>query len=151
MIYDSIKNSRLYEGLGPDFRAVFEFIGKTDFEKTAPGRYPFKGDVYYMVQSYETKPESEGFFEAHRKFIDLQYIVSGRERHGFAHLPVLKQKDPYNGEKAFASYEGKGSSLVLDKGYFAIYFPEDAHMPNLRAGSAAEKTIKAVFKIPVTV
>ncbi|MCL2480024.1 MAG: YhcH/YjgK/YiaL family protein [Treponema sp.] len=149
MIFDSIKNSRLYTGLGSDFKKVFEFINKTNLENKAAGRYPLEGSVYYLVQEYETKPESEGFFEAHRKFIDLQYIARGSERHNFTNISALKLKTPYDDEKDFAAYEGQGNSLVLNRGFFAIYYPDDAHMPNLKAGSAPEKMLKVVFKIPV--
>ena len=151
MICDSIKNLKLYCGLSPDFKEVNDFIMSNDLEKTPPGRYTLKGDIYYMVQNYETKPESEGFFEAHRKFIDLQYVVSGKERHNYAHLSNLKVREQYNAEKDMASYDGDGTScsLILNKGFFAVYFPEDAHMPNLRIGKDPEKMIKVVFKIPV--
>jgi YhcH/YjgK/YiaL family protein len=105
--------------------------------------------MYYLVQKYETKTESEGYFEAHRKFIDLQDIVSGKERHGYAPLSFLKQRDPYNEEKDLVIYDGKGSFLTLDEGFFAIYFPEDGHMPNIRTGTDPEKMVKVVVKIPV--
>jgi YhcH/YjgK/YiaL family protein len=149
MIFDTIKNSKLYTGLGPDLKTAFEFIGNNNFKNAPPGRYPLKGGMYYNVQHYETKAESEGFFEAHRKFIDLQYIVSGKERHGYAHLSLLKQRDPYNEEKDLVVYDGKGSFFTLDEGFFAIYFPEDAHMPNIRTGADPVKMVKVVFKIPV--
>jgi YhcH/YjgK/YiaL family protein len=103
-----------------------------------------------MVQNYETKPEPEGFFEVHRKYIDLQYVVSGKERHDFAHLSAMKQRNPYDAEKDILVLDGKGFSLVLEAGFFVIYYPEDAHMPNLRTGSEAQKMIKVVVKIPVT-
>ena len=149
MIFDSMNNYKLYAGLGSGFKKAFEFITENQFEKTAPGRYPMKGGMYYMVQNYETKPESEGFFEAHRKFIDLQYVIKGKERHDYAHLSLMKIKGKYDEEKDMAVYTGKGSSLILNKGFFVIYFPEDVHMPNIRTGSAGEKNIKVVVKIPV--
>ena len=149
MIYDKLGNSGLYAGLGQDFREVFEFIGKSSPENSPPGRYDLKNGVYYMVQQYETKPVADGIFEAHRKYIDVQLIVSGRERHDFIHLSMLKEKTPYDSAKDAALYEGKGNTLILEKGFFAIYFPEDGHMPNISAGSNPEKTTKIVFKIPV--
>ena len=149
MIFDNIKNHKLYTVLGPNFKEAFEFVTGNQFEKTAPGRYPLKGEMYYMVQNYETKPESEGFFETHRKFIDLQYVISGKECHGYAHSSLMKERDPYNEEKDMTVYDGKGSSLILEKGFFVIYFPEDAHMPNIKTGNSPEKMIKVVVKIPV--
>ncbi|MDR2376530.1 MAG: YhcH/YjgK/YiaL family protein [Treponema sp.] len=149
MILDRIENSKLYAGLGSDFKAAFEFIAANHFEKAAPGRYVLRGDMYYMLQDYETKPLSEGFFEAHRKYIDLQYVVSGRERHDYANISTLNLRDTYNAEKDLVVYDGKGYSFVVSRGFFAVYFPEDAHMPNLRIDGKPEKMIKVVVKIPV--
>ena len=103
MIFDSIKNFKLYSGLGKNFQEAFDFVTSNDFTKTPPGRYDLKGGMYYMVQNYETKPEPEGFFEAHRMYIDLQYVVSGRERHDFSHLSSLKQRTPYDAEKGIVA------------------------------------------------
>jgi YhcH/YjgK/YiaL family protein len=148
MIFDHKINFKLYFGLGKSFSEAFELISSDRLEKI-PGRYDLKNGVYYMVQNYETKPESEGFFEAHRKYIDLQYIVSGKERHGVAHVSALTLRTNYDAEKDLEIYDGYGSNLVLDAGFFSIYFPEDAHMPNLMIGAKAEKMTKVVFKIPV--
>ncbi|MCL2831782.1 MAG: YhcH/YjgK/YiaL family protein [Treponema sp.] len=151
MIFDSIKNGCLYTGLGPGFKEAFEFINKTGgigMAKLPIGRHDLAGGVYCLVQEYETKPQSQGMFEAHRKYIDLQYIISGRERQNFANCGDLRLTVPYNEEKDLTVYEGAGSSLVLNSGFFAVYFPDDVHMPNLQAAGAPEKTIKAVFKIP---
>ena len=148
MIFDHKNNFGLYTGLGKNFKEAFELITGDGLEKK-PGRYELKNGVYYMVQSYETKPENEGFFETHRKYIDLQYIVSGKERHGVAHVSILTLRTPYDAEKDLVVYDGHGSSLILDTGFFSIYFPEDAHMPNLRVGSDPEKMAKVVAKIPV--
>jgi YhcH/YjgK/YiaL family protein len=149
MILDRIENSKLYRGLSLDFKAAFEFIEASRFEKAVPGTYELQGAMYYMLQNYETKPESEGFFETHRKYIDLQYVISGKERHDYAHSSTLKVRNPYNPEKDLVVYDGKGCSFVLNQGFFVVYFPEDAHMPNLRIDGNPEKMIKVVVKIPV--
>jgi YhcH/YjgK/YiaL family protein len=149
MILDRIENSKLYTGLRPDFKEAFECLTNTRFETAAPGRYELKGDMYYTVQNYETKPESKGFFETHRRYIDLQYVISGKERHDYANSSTLKVRDPYNAEKDLVVYDGKGCTFIVNQGFFVIYFPEDAHMPNLQAGGNPEKMIKVVVKIPV--
>ena len=146
MILDNIKNFRLYTGLGPNFKEALELLANDKYKKE-PGRYELSGGAFYLVQSYETKPE--GVFESHRKYIDLQFIVSGKERHDYAYLPTVKVRDPYSEEKDCALYTGAGSSFVLNSGTFAVYFPDDVHMPNLEAGSGPEKNLKVVVKIPV--
>jgi len=148
MIYDSIKNLKLYTALGKRFKEAEEFIAGKHFKKTA-GRYELKNGMYYMVQDYETKPDAEGFFESHKKFIDLQYIVKGKERHEVANSSTLKVRNRYDAEKDLVVYDGSGFGVILDKGYFVIYFPEDAHMPNMRVDKKPEKMLKVVFKIPV--
>jgi YhcH/YjgK/YiaL family protein len=149
MVLDHIENSKIYTGLGSSFKEVFEFIGKNHFEKILPGQYALKDDMYYMLQNYETKLESEGFFETHRRYIDLQYVVYGKERHDYAHFSTLKVRDPYDAGKDLVVYDGKGCGFILNQGFFVIYFPEDAHMPNLRIDNKPEKMIKVVVKIPL--
>jgi len=147
MIFDNIKNYELYAGVKYNLKEAFELIINNRFEKT-PGRYELKNGLYYLVQNYETKPVSEGRFEAHRKFIDLQYIVNGKERHDAASIEGLTVRDNYNEEKDIIFYNGAGSTLILDAGFFAVYFPEDGHMPNLRTGELPEAVTKIVVKIP---
>ena len=149
MIADTIKNYKLYTGLGDNFREAFDFINTQDSEKIPPGRYELKGSMYYMIQNFETKPESEGFFESHCKYIDLQYVIRGRERIDYNHVSALTLRDPYDEGKDMVVYDGAGYRYILNPGFFVVYFPEDAHMPNLWAAKGPEKIFKAVVKIPV--
>ena len=152
MIFDNIKNYELYTGGKIEFKEAFELIVNKKYEKT-PGRYELNNGLFYMVQSYETKPVSEGKFEAHRKFIDLQYIADGKERHDAANISGLTVRDDYNAEKDIIFYnENAGSAccstLILNTGFFAIYFPEDGHMPNLGISDNYENVTKVIVKIP---
>jgi len=147
MIFDNIRNYELYAGGKNNLKEAFELISCKKFENL-PGRYELENGLYYLVQSYETKPLSEGRFEAHRKYIDLQYIAYGKERHDAACICDLTQQDEYNSEKDIIFYNGSGSTLIINEGFFAVYFPQDAHMPNLRVGGSPEKVTKIVIKIP---
>ena len=98
MIYDSIENLKLYTGLGPNFKESYDFIMGGRYEKKA-GRYDLSNGMYYMTQEYDTRPEAEGFFETHKKFIDLHYVLKGKERHDIAHVSAMKERIPYNAEK----------------------------------------------------
>jgi YhcH/YjgK/YiaL family protein len=149
MIFDSINNLKLYTGLGSDFKAVCDFVAGKDFEKMAAARYDFVNGIYYTVQNYKTRSESEALFETHRKYIDLQYMVKGRERHYVTHVSALKPNGEYNEERDMDFYDGEGDSLVLKTGFFVIYFPDDGHKPNISLAKDPENIIKVVFKIPV--
>ena len=79
MIFDSIKNRALYEKMNPKFTVAFDFIEKVMKEGAEVGKYELCGsDVFAMVQEYEPKEDS-GVFEAHKNYIDIQFILSGKE------------------------------------------------------------------------
>ncbi|MHB8088995.1 MAG: YhcH/YjgK/YiaL family protein, partial [Anaerolineaceae bacterium] len=80
-----------------------------------------------------TKPLAEGKWEAHRRYLDVQYMLSGCERIDFALLHTMKLGE-YNAEKDFQAMSGSGSTLNLVEGSFAVFFPQDAHMPGLAVG-----------------
>ena len=87
-----------------------------------------------------------GKWEAHRKYIDIQYVLSGRERMGYSNTGKLKALTQYDEEKDYALYKGKGEMLTFTSGTFAVFFPEDAHMPCIKAENN-EEVRKVVVKV----
>jgi YhcH/YjgK/YiaL family protein len=148
MILDKIENSKIYDNLHPLFAKAFEFIHKTDFSELSDGKYEIENDkLFAMVQEYNTKDETEGKPEAHRKYIDIQYIHSGVELIGIASLSdnVLISDEP---GKDLAFYESETSFIKLEAGMFAVFFPEDIHMPGIKLNQSA-KVKKVVVKVLV--
>jgi YhcH/YjgK/YiaL family protein len=148
LILDTIENFGLYSGLKPEIKKALEFLKKGDFEKKKAGTYDLEDGIYYMVQEIQTRPEEGAFFESHRKYIDIQFFISGAALHGYAPLATLKVKDVYDKEKDVAFYNGNGSLFTLSAGSFAVYFPNDAHKPDLVIKEPA-KAKKIVIKVPV--
>jgi biofilm protein TabA len=109
-------------------------------------------DVYAMFQVFETVPPgAEIKLEAHRQYIDIQYIVSGEEVMGWAHVSELHGATPYNPEKDV--FEGtlpaaRLTPVLVKPGQAAVFFPEDAHAPKLAAGQPA-RVKKIVVKVRV--
>ncbi|MCK5028916.1 MAG: YhcH/YjgK/YiaL family protein [Bacteroidales bacterium] len=142
MILDKIENSGLYENLHPLFSKAFEYIHKTDFSQLADGKYKIENDkLFAMVQEYNTKDKTEGKPEAHRKYIDIQYIHSGVELIGIAPLKgnTLISDEP---EKDLAFYESETSLIRLEAGMFAVFYPHDLHMPGIKLEKST--TVKKV-------
>ena len=128
MIFDNIKNISKYPNLGEKIQKGFDFILKNNLKNIENGRYEIDGkEIYANVQEYETK--DEGLFEAHRKYIDIQYIAKGFEKIEVCEISELNEKFPYDNEKDLIFFEGKGSFLSLKEGYFAIFYPQDGHKP----------------------
>ncbi len=149
MILDQIDNVSLYNELGEQIAAGLALLNEDCVRNAAPGKYEVQGDdIFYIVDEYETKPIEEGRLEVHRKYLDIQYIVSGRECIGYAPLEGLTEEAPYDGEKdlVFYKYTPVVSKLVLKPGMFAIFWPNEAHMPG-RSIESPETVKKIVVKI----
>jgi YhcH/YjgK/YiaL family protein len=148
MIIDRIDNAHLYNTLHPNFKRAFDYIRQIDVETIPAGRYEIDGDAMYaMVQEYNTKSKDEGKWEAHRRYIDLQYIVQGAENIGHSNIHQLQQGE-YDANKDFLPLDGDGNFFTLQSGYFVLLLPEDAHMPGLAVASPAPVK-KVVVKIAV--
>lgn len=149
MIFDSLENAEIYYGLGEKFQKAFEFLKTTDLENLPLEKIRIDGDdIFAIPQKYSTKEESEGKWEAHRKYIDIQYLVSGSENIGFVLVDYLEELEPYDDEKDVEFFSGEGDYVQVHDGEFAVFFPDDAHKPGLKIEST-EEVFKIVFKIKV--
>jgi len=148
MIIDRISNAHLYEHLSPRIKRAFDYLRRTDLAALAPGRYDIDGDtLYVMLSQYETKPRTQGAWEAHRRYIDLQVVIQGTEQIGYSHLSRLTP-GLYEADRDFVPLAGEGDFLTLTAGDFMLLFPDDGHMPGVAVG-APNLVKKAVFKIGV--
>ncbi|MFA5455170.1 MAG: YhcH/YjgK/YiaL family protein [Sulfurimonas sp.] len=105
---------------------------------------------FVLEQAYNSKDRRECFFESHRKYIDVQFILSGEEIIEVSNINFLAISLAYNEELDFIKYEDKKgvSSIVLKAGDIAIFYPQDAHMPCIKVKESV-KVIKAVVKVGV--
>lgn len=149
MILDLLANSTAYEKLHPGFSAAFYFLRKTDLATISEGRYAIDGErIFALVQSYDTKPLSEGLLETHTRYIDIQYLIRGEELIGYAPLADQAVHTPYDSTKDIVFLDGAADPLPLRAGHFAIFFPHDAHMPGRTTGEPVHVR-KVVIKVAV--
>lgn len=133
MIYDKIDNIETYEGISLDILLGLKWLRDVNPD-IASGVYEINSRVKSIVSEYTTKEVNENGYEAHRDYIDIQYLISGEEIVGSLPLEYLKEIKPYNKDCDAAFYVGTGikhQELLLGNGYFAILFPQDGHMPCL--------------------
>ena len=149
MILDTLQNRDLYRGLGGRFELSFNAL-VDGIGKRTDGTYDLDGpNVRAIVQRYSSRSIEKCISEAHRKFIDIQFIESGAERIGWAPIESLRSRDPYNAERDVEFFDGDGGELfTLRAGMFAIFFPTDAHRPCIQIDQPTE-VAKVVFKIAV--
>lgn len=149
MIYDTLNNIEFYKGLSPDIYEGLKFLQQVNPD-IAVGTYQLTPNVKAIVSEYTTKEVNENGYEAHRQNIDIQYLLKGKEK--IACLPVeeLSESKPYSEETDAAFYNAVSdlspSTLDLRLSYFAIFFPQDGHMPCLCI-SKPEAVKKVVVKV----
>jgi YhcH/YjgK/YiaL family protein len=148
MIIDQLKNASFYSGLHKGLDTAFHYLQNTDLSKIAPGKYEIDGsNVYALVQEYETKPKEKGRWEAHRRYMDVQYVFKGVEKIGYANLEQLKAVE-YDEAKDFLALSGEGDFFVVREGTFVILAPQDGHMPGI-AVAGPQFVKKIVVKVRV--
>lgn len=129
---------------------ALEVIQKVDFANTALGKYEVNEDFFYLVQEYEAKDPSVGRHEAHKAYVDIQYVVEGKEAIDIAPAIFMQVEEAYDAERdvVFFKEPHQATRFVLTDGGYAILYPEDSHKPGLRVeGSGTVKKIVGKVRI----
>lgn len=132
MLVASCSNASQHNYLSDRFRMAYEFLARHDLATLPLGRTDIDGDdVFANVQEYETVPVESKDMEAHRRYYDVQYVVSGEEMLQYAPLEGLSEAQPFNEADDFGLYctPEMPSAVVLRAGDLAVLAPEDAHKP----------------------
>lgn len=136
------KNPALWE-------AAFAFLRDHDLETIRPGKYPIMGDTLQAsVTEGPPKEEEKAAWEAHRRSIDLQYVIRGREKMGLVPLSAAREVKPYDEKKDVANYSAGGVYYTAAPGTYFLFFPGDVHRPSIRV-EGYDTVKKIVLKIRV--
>lgn len=152
MIYDSLDHSGLYKGLQARISEGLQFLQEVSPD-IAPGVYRICSGVKAIVSVYDTKVKNENGFEDHREYIDIQALLAGEEQVACFPVDWLQETKPYSPEDDAAFYAvspgTEPSYLILRPGYFAVFYPQDGHMPQLCVRSPREvKKVVIKVKLP---
>lgn len=147
MILDTLKNKEQYVMLHPRFKQVFDFIDSNNIAAMEPGRYDIDGDdIFLSVQELDLKPTTEARLELHRKYIDIQLLLCGKEElFGWSEKgDCLMSEAPFDEQKDIEFFTDVPQCFYsLKVGQFTILYPEDGHAPMLGEG----RVKKCIFKI----
>ena len=130
---------------------AFKFLKSNDLTKLELKRYDIDGDnLFATVSEYQSKNEESAKFEAHRKYIDIQYVISGKEIMNLAPISTLKEVlTPYDAVKDIEFITvSKVVNYKASPSNFFIFFPDDAHRPGLKDGLNSPVR-KIVIKVKV--
>ncbi len=105
-------------------------------------------DMFLNIMKYDTVKPEDSRFEAHRRYVDLQFSLGGAERIEWKRASELIAHGEYDKEKDLQFYQADSPQAFVDMlpGYFSIYFPSDAHRPKVHIPGKAN-----VFKLVVKI
>lgn len=131
MILDHIDNSEFYLALNPNFRLGFDFIRSFNPLSFKEGRNEIKGDEVFALVTNLQEFEANTKLEVHKKYIDIQYIVSGTDKMGWKNRKNCNiPENKFDIEKDYQFYLDKPTTLYLvEQNHFTIFYPNDAHAP----------------------
>ncbi len=134
MIKDNLQHINYYNYLTKELQFGLNYISETNFTNIENGKYELaEGKIFAIIQDYKTKPEKEGKFEAHKKYIDIQFIVEGEENIATGQIDDFDICEQYNEEKDVCFLTPKNNDsykfINLKEKEFAIFLPSDVHMP----------------------
>ena len=146
MILSEFQNKDRYINLHPLFEKGFVFLEKENLSQLPVGKLEIDGeDLFAIISKPGTSAEEIPKLEAHKKYIDIHYIIAGTELFGWKNLNDCKHVDgEFDFEKDFVLYNDQDfTSFLLNKYNFVVVYPEDAHSPGIKT----EHLHKVVLKI----
>ena len=146
MIIDNLENNEKYKIIHPLFEKAFTFLKKENLNQLPEGKLEIVGDdLFAIISKPGTSAEAIPKLEAHKKYIDIHYIIDGTELFGWKNLDDCKQVEgEFDFEKDYVLYNDQDfTNLLLKKNNFLVVYPEDAHSPGIKT----EQLHKVVLKI----
>ncbi len=129
---------------------AFAFLKNSDLSNMPLGRVELGDQMYANIEEYIPREHENTRFEAHRKYIDIQYIIAGKEIIGLTDIKNMTVIESYNAEKDIEfGTAPEFTGLKAVPGIFFLFFPDDAHRPCMRDGNNEEMVRKVVVKVPV--
>lgn len=148
MIVDRLANAEDYCDMHPLFERAFAFLRRADLAQLPEGRHEIDGDrLFCLISKGPGRSRDEAPLEAHRKYIDIQYIIAGTDDMGWKPTSACRISSvAYDAEKDIEFFKDAPDAwTVVPAGSFAMFFPRDAHAPLVGTGTIH----KAVLKIAV--
>ena len=147
MILDNLENADRYFGCADGLKQAIKFINDNELDQLPDCKLKIKGDdVYLTIAEVEGKSKDECRLEAHRDYIDIHIVVDAEETMGWKATEdcntVIKE---YDEQDDIEYYDDEPDTyFTLREGMFAVFFPEDAHMPLIAPGKKYKKIIAKV-------
>lgn len=149
MIFGNIRQEGTYRFLPRELRECFDYAAANHLIGFEKGSHAIDGERFFVnVVEYETTTPEKRFWEAHRKYLDVHFMLDGQEQIDLNFIENMQQKE-FVEKDDFLPLEGDSNSHVaLRPGDFLICYPHDGHRTAV-AVDGPEKIKKAIFKVRI--
>ncbi|MDD3155139.1 MAG: YhcH/YjgK/YiaL family protein, partial [Victivallaceae bacterium] len=138
MIFDSLNQFSSLHFLSAEDCAKLDSVLASLNADSPVGKIEIDGSrIFLSVSEYTTRNVEDAKLEAHHNYVDIQLLLAGKEQIGYSPLDNLAVTQEYDAKKdcAFYAYNPAGGTiLTLTPGVFAVFFPNEGHMPCLAVG-----------------
>lgn len=151
MILCRINEAARYRSISSHLAAAIDWLMKHFDDEFVKGIYTLDeysaAEITVKCEEPALLPREKARLEAHKRFIDIHVPLKGTEIIGWAPVNALKYlQQAYNDQTDIEFYGDNAHSMLhVSKGQIVIFFPEDAHAPNIGLGNHR----KLCIKIPV--
>lgn len=149
MIAGTLHRAGRYNALHPAFAGAFAYLASFD-SGTPDGNYSLADGCEARVMSYRSEAAANRRWESHRRYIDIQCVITGRERIDVADISTLGAATPFdevNDVMFYADSAAGATRVVVAAGDFTIFFPDDGHRPGIEIEAPVDVR-KIVIKVP---
>jgi len=131
-------------------QAALDYIENLNVNEMELGKYIINDDFFIMIQEYESHEDHEMRYEAHKKYVDIQYIVEGEEKIYIAPINTLEIEEEYSEERdvMFFKDQDEVCIAVLRAGGYVVLYPRDGHKPGIKV-TDSKKVKKVVGKVRI--
>lgn len=149
MILGDFNHIDALSGLNTVITEALKWASEHCCDPFTPGRIEIlEGKAFVNVEEVALLDRERRQLEAHRKYIDIHVPLNNDEHIGWAVTDRLRHvTQPYDEERDIEFFGDTAQSVFnVTPRQFAIFFPEDAHAPNIGLGNHR----KFCVKIPVS-
>ena len=149
MIFGNIKDVEEYGFLEENVLKCLEYAKNNELVDFEKGSHEIEGDnLFVNIVEYETTTPENRFWEAHREYLDVHFMLDGEEQINLNFIENMEQKE-FVPKDDFLPLEGAANShVILKKGDFLVCYPHDGHMTAIQV-EEPKKVKKAIFKVRI--
>ena len=145
MIFDILDSSERYVSLHDGFAKAFAFLRRPDLQGLAIGTHAIDGDrVFAIVAKDQGRGKDEAQLEVHGRYIDIQMVLAGTDEMAWRPKDLCRQPaGEFDSEGDIGFFADLPVAwLPVEPGMFAVFFPEDAHLPLISPGVIHKVVVK---------